>query len=191
MASTGLPTPAAAHCFLTTRAAAVPPRPDPRPTSSLNEFSGHIFFPLLQFCFRFLANENSMNWTLESPNHSCTSSHHIIFATGDEVAEGQVAHSPHQSQVWMSQECCWCQAVCARGLGGPHVPTSPAGVWHMKDARPFCRHPPPPRHRGSRVLSFQGTSRCCEGREGLGPALASGVSTRHLLLHHGLGVGAS
>lgn len=29
---------------------------------------------------------------------------------------------------------------------------------------------PPPRHRGSRVLSFQGTSQCCEGREGLGPA---------------------
>lgn len=124
---------------------------------------------MLQFCFRFLANENSMNWTLESPNRSCTSSRHIIFAAGDEVAEGQVAHCPHQSQVWMSQECCWCQVVCAWGLGGPHVPTSPAGVWHMKDARPFCRHTPPPKTQGIKGVVFPGTSQCCEGREGLGP----------------------
>lgn len=48
---------------------------------------------------------------------------------------------------------------------------------------------PPPRHRGSRVLSFQGTSQCCEGLEGLGPAAGQWVSTQHLLLHHGWGWG--
>lgn len=68
------------------------------------------------------------------------------------MAEGQAAHPQPRAGSRCHRGAAVCVTgarLCAPGSRRAHVPTLPAGAWHMQDARPLCRHPQGPGIEGA------------------------------------------